>query len=173
MMYFFTKAQLEARLSAKRVKRIYDDNLDGNADTDPINQLRADTTSKVASYLEPLGIMPRIEALFDQTTGELLTGKTLPQELTRLTLEVAVALAAQRFPEIMRMNWVELMAQVDKDLCKLRDGKTSLGGGIFGDGTESTPEVELQGSTVVIPDDGSGATDDEREPRWGAMGDFT
>ena len=172
MMYFFTKAQLEARISAKRVKRIYEDNLDGNADTDPINQLRADTTAKVCSYLEPLGVMAAIEARFNQTTGELLDGKALPQELTRLTLEVAVALASQRFPEVMRMNWVELMAQVDKDLCKLRDGKTSLGGGLDTAG-DPTPEVELQGSTVVIADDGSGASDDEREPRWSAMGDFT
>ena len=128
MIYFFTQAQLESRLSAKRVKRIYDDNSDGDADANPIKQLRADASSKVRSYLEPLGVMPTFAAMVNATTGELLTGQTFPEEIVRLALDVAVALAAQRHPEVVCMDWRPLMEQCDKDLARLREGKTTLGG---------------------------------------------
>lgn len=173
MIYFFTKAQLENRLSKKKIARIYDDNVDGNADTDAVNQLRADASSKVRSYLEPMGIMTSLEALFNQETGELLPGKVLPDEIVRLSLDVAVALAAQRHPEVMRQDWRELMKQADADLCKLRDGKTSLGGGTQG-GAE-TPESELQGATVTLGNAEvvSTAVDGDQEGRFGNMGDFS
>lgn len=174
MIYLFTKAQFENRVSAKKVKRLYDDNSDGNPDGDPVNQLRADASSKVRSYLEPMGIMPAIEALFDQATGELLTGKVLPEEIVRLSLDVGVALACQRHPEVMRQDWTLLMRQCDSDLTKLRDGKTSLGGGT--QGGVATPESDLSGGAVGVP----GASpekqtgDDPCVPgsRWGDMGDY-
>lgn len=149
MIYFFTKKQLENRLSAKRVKRVYDDNRDGNADSDPINQLRADATSKVRSYLAPMGIMPALEALFDQVTGELLTDKILPEEVVRLALDQAHVYAAQRFPEQWKLDWLVMQKQVDKELCDLRDGKTSLGGGF--QGGVATPETSLHGGVVGVP----------------------
>lgn len=170
MILFFTRAQLESRMGSRKIKRLLDDNQDGLADTDAVNQLRADASSKVRSYIEPMGVMPTIEALFNQTSGELLNGKKLPDELVRLALDVAVALAAQRHPEVMRQDWRQLMEQVDKDLCKLRDGKTSLGGGT--QGGVATPESQVQGGTVVIADDGSGTEEDERVARWSEMGDF-
>ena len=170
MIYFFTKAQLEARLSKKKVKRIYDDNSDGTADTDPVNQLRADASSKVRSYLEPLGIMASLEALFNQTTGELLSGKVLPDEIVRLALDVGVALAAQRHPEVMRQDWTLLMKQADADLCKLRDGKTSLGGGT--QGSVATPQSEIQGSVVGRPSREDDPDDSRPAQQWGDMGDF-
>lgn len=173
MIYFITKAQFENRLGAKKVKRIYDDNSDGNADTDPINQLRGDASSKVRSYLDPMGIMTTLEAMFDQDTGELLDGKVVPDEVVRLTLDVAVALAAQRHPEVMRQDWIALMKQVESDLCKLRDGKTSLGGGT--QGGAATPLSEVQGATVTQAEEAVPATrcDDEQEGRWSKMGDFS
>ena len=174
MIYLFTKAQFEARLSVKKVKRIYDDNSDGSADTNPVNQLRADASSKVRSYLEPMGIMPEIEELFNQTTGELLSGKVLPDEIVRLALDVGVALAAQRHPEVMRQDWVLLMKQCDSDLCRLRDGKTSLGGGTQGGTT--TPTSDLDGGVVGVPgeDPARIRSQDDDLPigRWGDMGDF-
>ncbi len=170
MIYFFTKKQLEARMSAKRVQRIFDDNADGSVDTDPVNQLRADASSKVRSFLEPMGTFASIVLLFNQTTGELLTGKILPEEVVRLALDVAVALACQRHPEVMRQDWVKLMDQVDKDLAKLRDGKTSLGGGMQG-GVE-TPETLVQGAVAVYADDGRCTDEDERTAHFGDMGDF-
>lgn len=129
MILFFTKALLEGRLSVKRVQRIFDDDNDGVVDSDPLMQLRRDASSKVASYLEPIGLMPRLEALVNPTTGELLAPASgFPEEVVRLALDVAVALACQRFPEIMRQDWQTLMAQAEKDLDRLRTNKTSLGG---------------------------------------------
>lgn len=173
MIYFITKAQFENRLGAKKVKRIYDDNSDGNADTDPINQLRADASSKVRSYLEPMGIMVKLEPLFDQTTGELVAGKTVPEEVVRLTLDTAVAFAAQRHPEVMRQDWVLLMKQCESDLSKLRDGKTSLGGGT--QGTDATPQTDVHGATVITGDSraADSVTDEEIEGRWSNMGGFS
>lgn len=172
MIFFITKTQFENRIGAKRVKRLYDDNSDGTADTDPVNQLRADASSKVRSYLEPMGIMDSLVALFNQTTGELLTGKVLPDEVIRLTLDVAVALAAQRHPEVMRQDWRLLMQQCDADLKALREGKTSLGGGT--QGSVATPESEIQGATVIVGDSSavSCAEDGDAEGRFGDMGDF-
>lgn len=172
MIYFFTKAQLEARMSVKRVKRLYDDDADGNADTDPVNQLRADASSKVRSFLEPMDLFTdKIAALFNQTTGELLTGKVLPDEVTRLALDAAVALACQRHPEVMRQDWVKLMEQVDRDLAKLRDSKTSLGGGT--QGGVDTPTETWDDPSVQFPDNSQGTPEAERGERWSKMGDFS
>lgn len=173
MILFVTKAQIEARLSAKRLKRIYDDNSDGLADVDAVNQLRADASSKVRSYLEPMGVMPTLEVLFNQTTGELISGKVVPDEIVRLTLDVVVALACQRFPEVMRQDWVKLMDQCDKDLCKLRDGKTSLGGGT--QGGVATPVSTLDGSSVIVGDGDTAESNNpgEIENRWSNMGEYS
>lgn len=171
MIYFFTKAQFEARLSAKKVKRIYDDNSDGVADVDPVNQLRADATSKVRSYIEPMGIMTTLLPLFNQTTGEVLTNSVLPDEIIRLSLDVGVALAAQRHPEVMRQDWRLLMEQCDKDLARLRDGKTSLGGGT--QGGVATPPTEIQGATATFPADTAGTAEADRTSVFGKMGDFS
>lgn len=129
MILLFTLAQLQGRLSAKRVQRIFDDNNDGTPDTDAIAQLRQDASSKVASYLAPVDLAAKLDALVNPKTGELLDpANGFPEEVVRLSLDVATALAAQRFPEIMRMDWEKLMAQAEKDLRALRDGATSLGG---------------------------------------------
>jgi hypothetical protein len=174
VIYLFTRAQLENRISPKKVKRLYDDNSDGSADTDPVNQLRADASSKVRSYLEPMGIMPALEALFDQGSGELLANKVLPDEIVRLALDVAVAMACQRHPEVMRQDWSLLMKQADADLSKLRDGKTSLGGGT--QGGASTPETGLHGGAVGVPgaDPEAQRTNDPCVVggRWSDFGDY-
>lgn len=146
MILFFTQGQLEARLSARRVQRIFDDNNDGTADSAPLKQIRQDASSKVASYLEPVGLMPTLAALVNPTTGELLDiAKGFPEEVVRLSLDVGVALSCQRFPEVMRMEWLPLMTQAEKELCALRDAKTSLGG-------QGAPEAVNQGGAVLDGD---------------------
>ncbi len=168
MIFFVTKTHIENRLSVKRLRRICDDNSDGAADTDPVNQLRADASSKVRSYLEPMGMMGALAALFNESTGELLSGKIVPDEIVRLTLDVVTALCAQRHPEVMRMDWRTLMEQCDKDLSRLRDGKTSLGGGT--QGGIATPETAVQEAVAIFPDDGTAEGD--RAGRWDDMGGF-
>lgn len=143
MVYLLvTKAQIEGRLSKRRVARLYDDNDDGKADDDPVDRLRADASSKILSYLEPMGILPQVSTIFDPTTGEVALTKTVPSEMVRLALDVVVALAAQRFPEAMRQDWVPLMKQVDSDLKAVREGRVSLG-------LPNPPATLLHGAALV------------------------
>lgn len=109
-----TKQQLENRLSAVVVRRIYDDNNDGTTDSDPVQDCLDDASAKVDSYLAPIGLLP-------------LPGPPYHREVIRLELDVAQAYAAQRFPEIVRVDWEKLMKQAESDLDNLRKGKTMLG----------------------------------------------
>lgn len=145
---FFTKAQLEARISAKVVRQIFDDNNDGTADTDPIDQLRADASSKVESYVAAILTLPL---------------SPVPPELVRLSLDVAVALAAQRHPEIVRQDWQKLMKQAEDDLCRLRDGKTVLG-------PPPAPIPANHGAHLVDGD--ASRVDEDTQRFWDDMGDY-
>jgi phage gp36-like protein len=109
-VYFISREQLEARLGVRVVKDIYDDNLDGTADDNAIDRLRADASSKVAARL---GSYPNAFT-------------TIPEEVVRVTLDAAVAMAAQRHPEYVRRNWEPLMTQVDKDLDAIQKAKARL-----------------------------------------------
>jgi hypothetical protein len=111
---FITKAQLEKRLSSIIVKRIYDDDNDGVADTDPLDQLCMDASSKVRGKLGPV------------YNPDLLDSATV-DEIRRITLDQAHAMAAQRFPEVLRIDGFRLMEQADKDLKALRIGDANLG----------------------------------------------
>lgn len=161
---FVTQVQLESRLSGKRIKRMYDDDGNGTADLNPVKQLRQDASSKVASYLEPLGIISQMSTYFDGTTGEVVSGDvTVHPEIIRLTLDVAQAMAAQRHPTIWQIDWCKLMEAAEGDLKNLRDGKTSLGG-------NGAPEVANQGAFLVS---GNTATENATTQRfWDDMGDF-
>lgn len=116
-----TQTELEYRLGPTQVKRIYDDGRVGSADADAVAQLLADAKSKVFGVLRATGyVLANVES-------------TPPHEVNRLILDVAVAYAAQRHPEVVRRDWVALMAAVDADLMKLRKGVIRLD-------VESTPE---------------------------------
>lgn len=111
-----TRKQLENRLGREVVQRIYDDNNDGVADADPINQVLSDASSKVRGGLplyNPDDLTPANALLTD--------------ELRRLALDAAVAMTAQRHPGYTKYNWVELMEQIDADLDRIRKGQASLG----------------------------------------------
>lgn len=109
-----TQAQLEARLSSDAVSRIYDDNSDGVADSEPLLQLRKDASSKVRSKLGPSVNVDNL----DPATHD---------EVVRITLDVAHAMAAQRFPEVLRIDGFALMRQAEKDLSEIRTGEADLG----------------------------------------------
>jgi phage gp36-like protein len=107
-----TEADLKARLGEPIVRAIYDEDNDGAADQDAIARLLADASSKVEAVLAEL--YPTVLA-------------TVPNEVKRLKLDVAVAMAAQRHPEHVRREWVPLMEYADRELTKLRTGKVGLG----------------------------------------------
>lgn len=124
----FDKAQLEARLTKTTIRRIFDDDNDGSADTDPVDGLIRDASSKVLSYLGP---DYDISTLDPQQTPDLI----------RIALDVAQAMAAQRHPEYVRVDGFKLMNQAMADLKLLRQGFTSLGENDPGDPLERAVAV--------------------------------
>jgi phage gp36-like protein len=110
---YIVLADVEGRLSKATVQQIFDDDDNGDPDADPIATLCADSSSKVASYLR---------GNYDLE----VVASVLPHEVVRLSLDVAVAYAAQRFPSYVRHDWEKLMKAAECDLQKLRDGKTRL-----------------------------------------------
>jgi hypothetical protein len=127
-----TKKQLENRLSAIIVKRIYDDNNDGSADSDPLNQLLLDASSK---FRGALGTIYDIDT-FDQNTLD---------EVVRISLDIAQAYAAQRHSEIVRVDGFKLMQQAEKDIEKIRAGLSNLG-------TKGPPEPAANQGGIVTED---------------------
>lgn len=154
---------LENRLSKGTVRRIFDDNNDGTADNDVITQLLEDASSKVDSYLA--GVF------------ELPLAQPYPHEVLRLELDVAVAMAAQRFPETLRMMDAKvLMEMAEKDLDRLRTGKTKLGvappdpgknhGGTVNVPTTSASDTATNDAVLGSSSSASGGG------YWNKMGDF-
>ena len=128
-----TQAQLENRLSATVVRRIYDDDNNGTADAAPVALLLLDASSKVAGALGP--VYP-IDTIREMDAAEL------PGEVVRIALDVAHAMAAQRHPEFVKGDWVELMKAADRDLKMVRDTTHNLG--VTGD-----PEPPTNTASVV------------------------
>ena len=147
---YIVQADLEQRISAERLKQIYDDNNDGTVDTDPIARLCKDASAKVAGYLRGVYDLAVIAA-------------DPPEEVIRLTLDVAVAYAAQRHPEYVKRDWEKLMRAAESDLMRLRKGETRLD-------VVSTPEPAAnEGGSVV-----STTVDADGQPGriFDDMGDF-
>lgn len=134
---YFTRAQLEARVSAKTVREVLDDNNDGTPDSDVIEQVRKDATSKVDSTLAAVGIVVDMN--------------DVPYEVTRLSLDVAVAFLAQRHPEVMRKDWVALMAEAERELKALRDNETVLGPPPAPEAVLGGPEVFETSCSELLP----------------------
>lgn len=109
-----TKDQLIARLGLIQFGRVFDDNNDSAADKLPEEQLRRDASGMVRGG---------IGLVFDVA---LLT-TDLSDNLTRVTLDVAEAMATKRRPTILKGDWVEMMKSARLDIQELRKGIQNLG----------------------------------------------
>jgi hypothetical protein len=117
---YITERMVENRLSAAVVRRIYDDNNDGRADSDatnvgPIEQLINDAEARFESFATT--IYPSVAAL-----------RTAPicSEIIRLCLDCAEAMACRRFPKAVNREWFPLWQASERELKGLRTGETSL-----------------------------------------------
>ncbi len=152
-------ADVQARLSARTVQAIFDDDNDGTADTNPIARLIEDAIAKVnGAIIGPGSVYPN---------G---LGASVPAEAKRLYLDAVVVYAAQRHPEYVRRDWVPLMDQLDKELDKLRTGKRGMG-------ITTTPEPAANhgGSVVADAPDANGNAvtgSDVSRTFLDGMGDF-
>lgn len=112
-----TRVELENRLGRTTVQRLSDDNNDGVADKSVVDQILADASSKVRGALGPW---------YDSATTDSANA-AVAEELRRIALDAAVAMAAERRPTIVKLDHVEKMKQVDRDLTRIQNGRSNLG----------------------------------------------
>jgi len=111
--YITTTAILENRISAAVVKRIYDDNNDGTADTNPVTQLIVDAEARFEGYCRGIYDLAALRAAH-------------PAEAVRMCLDIAEALACKRFPKAATREWLPLWQASEAELKALRKGETRL-----------------------------------------------
>ncbi len=109
-----TKQALVNRLGRVQFDRVFDDNNDGSGDKLSEEQLRRDASGMVRGGI---GLVFDV----DQLTAEL------SDELTRVTLDVAEAMATKRRPTILKGDWTELMKDARESIKALRTGIANLG----------------------------------------------
>lgn len=107
-----TRPQLEARVSARVVRQVLDDNNDGEADTDPIQGILRDASSYV---------LEAYYGTFDEVPEEV------PAALERLAKDAAQAYLAIRHPEYVRYDGFKMFERIDRELDRLVEGKRRTG----------------------------------------------
>jgi hypothetical protein len=151
-----SQAQLEDRIGAATLNRIYSDGSDdGIARIDAIDSLRRDGSSKVLGFI---GLVYDVDLIDEANQAEIV----------RLALDACHAYAAMRHPEFMRgVDGYKMMQQVDKDLKALREGMTNLG-------IKDPPEPAANHGVRVLS--GDPLCPDKFTPRfsdnWGGRGGF-
>ena len=120
---YITKADIEARISPATVRRILDDNNDGEADVTAVDMVIQDAQSYVDARLK--GHYSPIPLNKD--------GGDVPTEVVRLTLDVAVAYMANRHPEYVRRDGMAMLERASKELKELQMAQARLN-------TDTAPE---------------------------------
>jgi hypothetical protein len=105
--------EVEARLSEAVVRRILDDDNDGEADATPLVRLIADAESKFEASCR---------GKYDLTDLRLAR----PGEAVRLVLDGVEAFGCKRFPRAFGRDWLPLWTEWNKELDGIRTGKTRL-----------------------------------------------
>jgi phage gp36-like protein len=108
------KQDLERRLGADFVRRVFDQDNDGATDKPSVDALCADASSKVRGGL---GLVYDLDS-FDPVVAT---------ELKRIALDAALAMLARDYPGAYQREWTSLMEQVDRDIEKVRKGIANLG----------------------------------------------
>lgn len=143
--------RLERRLSAQVVKRIYDDDNDGEADTNPLAQVCEDAEARFESFCSGIYDLATLRA-------------TPPSEAVRLCLDCAESMAYRRFPRAAARDWQQLWQVVEKELGDLRTRKTRLN-------TATAPEpASNEGGAVYLGT--TELSDDETTSVFTDFGDF-
>lgn len=109
-----TKAQLIARLGQTQFERVFDDNNDGAPDKLSEEQLRKDASGMVRGGI---GLVFDVSAL----------NADISDQLTRVVLDVAEAMATKRRPTILKGDWTALMKDARESIKELRTGIANLG----------------------------------------------
>jgi phage gp36-like protein len=128
-----TRPQLEARVSARVVQQVLDDNNDGQPDGDPVDAILRDASSYVLeAYYNVFGQVP----------------EEIPPALTRLALDAAQAYLAIRHPEYVRYDGYKMLERIDKELDRLAQAKRVVG--------ETPPDPAANQGGRLVPSINSG-----------------
>ena len=104
---------VENRISAAVVRRITDDDNDGDSDNGPISDL-----------------INSAEAMFEGAVRDIYTLTALRASRSfrarQIVLDLVQALAAKRFPRAMGREWEPLMQDARAQLKDLREGRSAL-----------------------------------------------
>ena len=150
---YITQSDLEARISAATVRRIFDDDNDGSADASPVSRVLADASAKVAGYLRTMYSLDAVAA-------------NTPEEVKRLALDVAVAYLAMRNPEYFRADGGRLLDIAVKELQAIRRGESRLD-------VEGSPEPAQNAGGLVEQGDPALFQPDDFRPTFGwGFGDY-
>ena len=152
---YITQADLEARLGASKIRRILDDSNVGEPDKTAVDQVIADSQSKVDG---------KIKGIYSPIPLNLNAGP-VPTEIKRLTLDVAVAYLAIRHPEYVRVDGVRLLELADKELSALRKAESRLN-------TDAAPEPHSGVGGDVLAGIPATTTDTTRKFFINGTGDF-
>lgn len=109
--------QVSRRIGRLKVHRTFDDDRDGVADADELDELVLDSCARVAAAIRA----SRIYRLAD-----IIAMPQPPREVVRLSLDVAQMYAAKRHPEVIRADWKEMEDAVKAELAALADGAQML-----------------------------------------------
>lgn len=110
-MPYATAADLALAMGPEVVRAIFDDDLSGTADDSPIAYILAEAQSRVDSYLRQLYAIPL---------------DPVPNVVRSITIDVAIALAQKRHPEVVRADGDALMKRAIEDLQRIRSGEMKL-----------------------------------------------
>ena len=144
------KSELEARVSARVLTQVYDDDNDGYADEAAVNQLIRDASSYV------------LEFYYGNHATEVAAA-TIPTSLRRLALDAAHAYMCLRHPEYVRGNGIKMFERVDAELKRLREAITVVVQ------EPPHPPANVGGTTGAIGDD---PPDGAADGFFDNMGDF-
>lgn len=111
---YITFESLENRLSVAVVRRIFDDNNDGEPDSNPLLQIIDDAERWFESVA--VAVYPDLAALRAQGGPSAAS----------IVMDCAVGMSAQRFPKAVCREWQPLIDWADKQLMRLRKGEIKL-----------------------------------------------
>lgn len=110
-MPYATADDLALAMGPEVVRAIFDDDLSGTADDSPVAYILAEAQSRVDGYLRQLYVIPL---------------DPVPNLVRSITIDVAIALAQKRHPEVVRADGDGLMKRAIEDLQRIRSGEMKL-----------------------------------------------
>jgi len=113
---YIVQADLENRLTARVVRQILDDDIDGSPDAGPLAQVIADAEAYCEGFVRGNYDIAALQAL----------GVGAPTEFKRLCLDVAAAFLVERHPEYIRADGDDMIERARRDLMDLRNGVTRM-----------------------------------------------